>query len=481
VKKLTFQSFSLKALSLLTALAFIPITITSFMAVSEAYTSHTTIWAVLLFAAVTILLLGFFSLKWFGRKLFIAILLLLAVGIRLAWISTIDTRIYSDFEVMYNAAIRAARGDFGFTTESEYFFRWAYQLGFTMYEALILKLSGGSLFTLKFMNVLFSAGTALFVYLIGAKLFNEAAGRISGILYAVLIPNIAMASVLTNQHLAAFLFYLSFYLLIQFFEKSRWIWILVGILLSFGDIIRPLGSVILIAVSLYVLVAYLFGAKKKKLLSAGKLAGILAVFYLTHFLISTAFISTGVTNYPIANNEPLWKFVTGLNQDSRGIFSDEDAKYLAHFKLGKQRDDVEKELVKERIADKGQLMELFRDKFLYMWTERDGQLIWGLRSKVQDHTELLANLTMFERWLYISMAFFVFVATLRLCFERTSNPGTALFLLLIIGYMLVHLLIEIQTRYRYFIYPSFVIFQGYGVFIVWALFKKVLHLKRSPE
>lgn len=473
MKPFTFQFFSLKALSLIVALSFIPIVYTCFTDVSQTYTSAITIGSVLIIALATTILLAVLSMKFISRKIFIIFLFLLAFGIRFAWIYTIDTKNVSDFEIMYNAAVRAAHGDFGFTSEGEYFNRWAYQLGFTMYQAFILHFSGDSLFTLKLLNVLYSTGTTFLVYLIARRLINEACGRIAGTLYALFIPSIAMASVLTNQHLATFLFYLSFYLLIRYFHSNHYIWILIGFFLSLGDIIRPLGSLILLAIGIYVFVVHVLGTNPHKRVSAGKFVGILLVFYLTHMLISNLFIYSGVTKYPIANREPLWKFVTGLNQETTGIFSDEDAHYLAQFKLGAARNEASKELIKERIADKQELLTLFSKKFLYMWTMKDGSLIWGLRSDVHDYTHFYESLTMYERWMYISMTFFIFVSTLKITLERNVEPHHALFLLLIIGYMSIHLLIEIQTRYRYFINPSFVIFQSYGVFTFYSFFKNL--------
>ncbi|MFL6558039.1 MAG: hypothetical protein ACJ8MO_18225, partial [Bacillus sp. (in: firmicutes)] len=188
-------------------------------------------------------------------------------------------------------------------------------------------------------------------------------------------------------------------------------------------------------------------------------------------LANTLLVSTGVTQYPIANREPLWKFVTGLNYETKGIFSDEDADYLSQFKLGDERNKAAKELINERIADKPKLLTLFKEKFIYMWTERDGSLIWGLRSKVHDYSILHETLTMFERLMYISMVFFIFISTLKITFDRKMEPHYFLFLLLITGYFAIHLLIEIQTRYRYFIIPSFTILQSYGVFTIYSFFK----------
>jgi hypothetical protein len=473
------QFISIKFFILILFLCFIPIVFTCFNAVSDAYSKDFTIRFTIIIIISTIFLFAIFTIKHFNNKIFLLFLLILTIGIRLFWINKIHTHNYSDFEIMYNAAVRAAKGDFGFTSEGEYFARWVYQLGYTMYQAFILHFIGGGTFTLKLFNIFYSTGTTLLIYLIARKLFNEPCGRIAGTLYALYIPSIAMSSVLTNQHLATFLFYLSFYLLISYFKSSKFIWIFIGIFFSIGDIIRPLGSLILLAVGIYVLVAHVINnTKQKRIASIGKFAGILLVFYFTHFLISSTLISAGVTQYSISNREPLWKFVTGLNPETTGVFSDDDAQYLAKFPLGDARDNASKALIKERLSDKSEVLTLFKDKFIYMWTKEDGSLIWGLRSKVYDYLDILQTLTKYERLMYLSMSFFILISTIKLLLDRKMEPHTTLFLLLIIGYMCVHLLIEIQTRYRYFIIPSFMIIQSYGIYTLYSFFKKLIPFRK---
>ncbi len=79
------------------------------------------------------------------------------------------------------------------------------------------------------------------VYKITSHIFNEWSGRIAGLIYA-LYMQVLLSSVLTNQHLAVFLFYLGFYLLVTKGLSHKYMWIFIGISLSLGDIMRPLGS-----------------------------------------------------------------------------------------------------------------------------------------------------------------------------------------------------------------------------------------------
>ncbi len=163
----------------------------------------------------------------------------------------IQTPVETDFSMMYHSAIQAAKGDFSFA-QNTYYTSWVYQLGFTMYQAFIIKLFGEGTFLLKFLNIIYCTGTTLLIYKITSYIFNEWSGRIAGLLYAFYIPSIVLSSVLTNQHLAVFLFYLGFYLLITKGLSNKYTWIFIGAILALGDIMRPLGAIILIAITIYV-------------------------------------------------------------------------------------------------------------------------------------------------------------------------------------------------------------------------------------
>ncbi|PFC67187.1 hypothetical protein CN290_31980, partial [Bacillus cereus] len=76
----------------------------------------------------------------------------------------------------------------------------------------------------------------------------------------------------------------------------------IGISLALGDIMRPLGALVLIAVALYVFLQGILGKSKQDILtSIKKLSGIFIIFYLVHYIISSSFISAGITQYPLSN------------------------------------------------------------------------------------------------------------------------------------------------------------------------------------
>lgn len=475
----TITSFLTKCLLLLSFAIFILITWNSFILTRNTFLIRFLIlFTVVATIMLLFLLLGYTINKYISRFTFVILLVVLAFCIRLAWIINVPTAIESDFEMLYNSAVQAANGDFSFT-QNTYYTSWVYQLGFTIYQAFIIKLFGEGTFALKFLNVLYCTGIVLLVYLITTKVFNEWAGRIAGLLYALYIPSITMTSVLTNQHLATFLFYLGFYLLITKGLSSKYMWIVIGIVLSLGDIIRPLGMLILIAVIIYVFLQGILGQSKQTIFnSLKKLSGILIVFYLVHYVISYAFISSGITQYPLSNRDPLWKFVLGLNYETKGTYSDADASHIMSFEIGDAREAEEKRIIQERLTDKEQVLSLFSEKFARMWGDIDAAPQWSLN--IEGTEKLKEAALKYERYMYIAAMLFGILSLSYLIITKQENTHYTLFLLLITGYVSVHLLIEIQTRYRYFIIPSFMIIQSYGIYLCYQLIaKKVKHRAKN--
>ena len=380
------NAFFVKCLLLLCLFIYAAITWYSISIIGSTSGSRFLVIVPPLIIGLLLLLIGYIANKYMSKIVFTISLITLAFSIRLIWILNIPTPIESDFAMMYYSAVQAAKGDFSFA-QNTYYTSWVYQLGFTMYQAFIIKLFGESPTLLKILNVAYCTGTTLLVYMITSKVFNEWSGRIAGVIYSLYIPSIIMSSVLTNQHLATFFFYLGFYILITKGLSHKYMWIFIGIFLSLGDIIRPLGALILIAVTIYTFLQGILGKSKQSVFhSIKKLVGIFIIFYLVHYIISYILISTGVTQYPLSNRDPL--------------------------------------LIK------------------------------------------------YERYIYVTTLLFGILSLLYLIITKQNETPYTLFLLLIIGYVAIHFLIEYQTRYRYFIVPSFTIIQSYGLYICHILITK---------
>ncbi|QSS99694.1 glycosyltransferase family 39 protein [Pontibacillus sp. ALD_SL1] len=458
-----FQRFSVIVILLVGVLFFFFGFLSNLTMIEDVYSLRDLILFMLV--GILILLIGVALLRLpIPNLAFVPLLLVAAFIIRLVWVLNVDTSLLSDFAKLYNASVSASNGDFSFS-ENAYFTRWVYQVGFVMYQSVIISVFGENIMVLKMLNVVFGTATVWLVYLIGRSVFNEVAGRIAGSLYAIYLPSIVMTSVLTNQYLATFLIFAGLYLLVERFEVSKWSWIGIGVLLAFGHIIRPIGPFVLLAVGIYIFVVYLLKGDHK-LKSLGKLAGIIGLFFIIQFSVSQAFMSSGVTDYPLENRDPLWKFVLGLNHETDGTYSGSDVEILAPLDE-EEREQKQRELIEERLSDPGEVLVLMKNKFQIMWgEEHDSSFYWGLTGIEAPNLKTL--LYQIDKVMFTLFFVFGVVASVRLLLSKRSEipMKSLLFVLLVIGYAMIHLIIEVQTRYRFFAMPALIMLQGYGIYLV---------------
>lgn len=395
-------------------------------------------------------------------------ILLLAFILRLIWIVLIPTELEQDFYKMYQASLRFAKGDFGFMEDSFYFVMSPYQLGFVLYEGSLIKLFGESVFFLKLWNVVLSVATVYLTIKLGEKLFDQTTGKLAGWFMSLYLPNIAITSILTNQIIALFIFLLA----ILLFLKGEYWYPIVGILLFLGNLTRPLASVLLITLVLY-FVFFIFPYQKQKLLSILLLLSIPLTMFIcsktTDFFLKKA----EITQTSIATVNPYWKLALGLNLEKEGHWNIEDYQYVNNHDSQQAREVAAKELITERLTNVNQFPLLMWVKFKRMWNDFDTSISWA--------TDFMANFSWQRFGLFmiqrIEYALIILGVLVTLFYLQPKKETWYLLLILIIGYVLIHQLVEIQTRYRYFIYPFFAVLSANG----WVNQKSGLFEKNKVE
>lgn len=406
--------------------------------------------------------IGLWVLRWLaghvtGRYV-VWLILGLAAILRLGWVLVVQTPPTQDYLSLLTAARQVADGHFAAAQQSPYVSFAPYMMGFVLYEGAMLKVFGGSLLALKLLNVVFSVLTVWIAMRLAKRLFGERAAGVAGLLMAVYPPNVVLCSVLTNDILAILLLLAGIWL----FCASQLTWqraLAVGVLLFLGNLLRPLASIILIAVILY----GLFIALPQQ---AHRWSYVLALVLvpLSFALLSAGsdqlMLATHVTSDSVLTTSTNWKLALGLNSASDGKWNAADHRYVAAGKTVAARDQLAGQLVHERLAHPAKVAKLMVKKFAIMWGDIDTSISWGTKH-TQVPTLVIAGLCVLQKVMYMMMAVLIVVAL-----TRTKRlPDVALLLVIIlIGYILVHLGIEIQTRYRYFAMPLMMIMAA-GVWI----------------
>lgn len=423
--------------------------------------------AVVLFIAVII----FCLLRIKNRTRFIITLFALSFILRIIWVLIVDTQPISDFFIMQDAAIKIVEGNKVALNNDLYFSSWVYQFGFTTYLAALYKIFNGSLLAIKMVNVLIVSIIPVVIYKLVDKLISEKPARIAALGYSLYFPSIAYTSVLTNQHLATLLCYMSLYLVVVKFNKL-WAFIVIGILLGIGQIIRPEGYIILLAIFLFVVFKE-SKLDKKYFINLGKTIVIVAIVSVTTQFFSTYLINQGITKYEFGNRNPLWKFVEGLNYESNGSYSEEDNTLLYSIPAGEEKNNIEKKIIIERLSEPKKVATLFAKKIIIFWGANDNSFNFIYTDeKVYENYNAVSVIIEKLQYCTIIVLFAIGVFSL---YKKHSFGNGHLFLIVFLGYVFIYMIIEIQIRYRYTIIPLLIIVAAYGLEMIMG--KHVRHNK----
>jgi hypothetical protein len=459
MKENNFGQFASKVLCLGAAIMFLLITLYSFLDIKVNVPVKLLLAGGIVFSTLLIALFSYLVNRFLSTRSFFILLLAVGFGMRIIWIMVEKTEPMSDFAVMYRSALKAVNGDFTFLS-SPYYSSWVYQLGFTYYEALLIKLFGNHLFILKLFNVFFSMGASVLVYMIARKGLNEFSARVAALLYTFYIPNVLYCSVLTNQYISTFMFYLGIYFLVGKGLSNKYSWLWIGLAIGMGNIMRPLGSFFLLGIGVFVFIYRILPFRKNESIYFTKrLVGVLLVYFVFQQLVSFSFIQTGLSVKPLSNQEPYWKFTLGLNAHSNGAWNAADQRYVSQFKVGQARNQAEKSLIKERLNHKKRIIHLFGNKFIAFWGKPDAGVYWSMRGLKQPVLQL--SIVIYERLMYMVSCLLV-IGTI-LLFKKENQLAPLLYIL-VAGYAAIHMVIEIQTRYRFDILPVLFLLAGYGAY-----------------
>lgn len=384
------------------------------------------------------------KIKHFG-----ILLLIISFLIRLAVIIIVNFEQVFDFKTLLDASHMFANGDYSFNTWY-HFSTWGYQTAFVIYQGVLLKLFHSE-FILKLLNIVYSSLIVYIVYRLGLKISkNEKSARIVSLLYMIFPFYLFLNSVLLNSHLATLLSYIGIFFIIKEDAKYK-DYLIGGLLIAFGNIIRPEGIIIVLTLLIYKLITLKKENIKKIVIS-------LLIFLSTYLIIcnGSSFLvkATNINPSGLQNKDPLWKFLLGFNYESCGYYVDEDAK----FQVSKEVEINEiKRRALEDIPRTGKLMVCKVDRFWLssgledeMGSFNDKKFnILGITIKFSKIKDLA--IVMNKGINIIILALFL----LGIIVNRKKIKEEILFLLIMILITFgIYLFIEIQPRYLYFIHVA---------------------------
>lgn len=417
-----------------------------------AYKHQTMIYIAILLPVILLLFILSYKMQ-ISPLAFSIIIFISAFVLKGIFILLVKSQPISDFQTYYVCAKRLFEGNKN-VGHSSYFATWGYQMGPVLYYAGIMKLFGTGLLGLKLVNCFFMAGTNVFIYLIARKISNDYTARFVALLYVLYPAPFFLSTVLTNQHFTAFMFLAGIYILISdnfnIFVRG----ILSGLLMAVGNAVRPIGIVVIGAVLIWGLIELI---RSKRLKVVAPIILLTAIYFFTSWGISKVVQQTDICPTGLKNNFPMWKFVIGLNYNSQGRFSFVDQDNIFYISDTAKRDALAEKTIKERLSiEPKKLANLFDTKIKIMWGDFD-TMKWA--SSIQgkngpETSKSVAEIEPFalktEKAFYIWMIFLLAAGMIIILFNKKLQSSVLLLSTILICYFGVHILIEIQVRYRYF-------------------------------
>jgi len=425
--------------------------------------------------------LGFCSPWFWGALVFV-----LALGLRYFAYTFIVYTPTSDFLNYYNMGVAFTRGDYAAIANRAAEYHIAGFSGLGVLNGLIMRISGTSIRAFQLAQCVIASLSCVAAFLL-ARRFDEESAPAAGLLFAFYPANIVFSQVTSNQHLAVLFALLALWLAHIALSQTKPVRTLVfaissGILLLLSYYAHPSTATTLLALGVVWLVLLLAALRKRKELLRLLLAG--AAFCIGFFALragTEAGLRAAGLNYPTTvNSSYLAKVVIGLNPETTGGYSESDWGMIWAQPESEQNAFCLKE-IQNRLRQPD-LFGLFDTKLMRMWMVPDGSFGWATEnacpvSPAPPSAELLAR----DNWLagaklldffYVALLFvFAWIGGL---FRRRGSAGDLL-LWVLMGWMGVHLLIEIQSRYRYFGMPLLMILAAYGVLCLLGGAGKVLH------
>lgn len=373
--------------------------------------------------------------EWISKHKIIIFLFLFAFVIRIGVILWIDTPVISDFKTMLDASKELVNGTDAYKS-MPYFICWGYQMGHVIYQAILLNIINSITF-LKIVNAIVTSSTVIMIYLIGKELSTTKAAIIISIIYSIFLFPLLLNTVLTNQLLPMLLILIAIYLWMKKKKENKLMPVIIGILLGISNMLRSETIVIIIAFVSYTIFLMIKKENRKALIIN------LCLIIISYFTLTTAtsFVlkATDISPSGLENKNSSWKFLEGLNIETRGQYSEDDA-----VKYSYDKKKTTKEL-KKRIQEEWQQYPLlFAKKTKILWLNSD--LSWSL-----GHIENQEDLKLYEGINQIFIYFFVIMSLLSAItlFKKTYKKEQILILLILFVYFGVYLFIEVMPRYAY--------------------------------
>ena len=421
---------------------------------------------------------------------------------RFIWLRLVETTPLWDFARYLNYARSIVGGDPGAIADIRGVF--PHLTGYPLILSWVMRLFGTEVAVARWFNFFCTMVTLLLLYELGKKAFSPRVGRGAAILFALWPGQVYYLPVLGGEHLFTMLMLavlLLFVLSVNFvlpghqegkvspFLKPGGFALAAGMVLALAHIVRPVASLLFPAFFLYLLIKPLHrshiskqgkkqGQKKDQPESkalwkhafrhrAPLFALILAGFLLTLNLLNAVYEPQVLV--PLGKTGAGFNLYVGTNKESRGMWSAGDWAIIEEF--GYDFDRIHEEAWQrgmERIKeDYRDFLLLAERKFSIQWSVSDYGFYWGMLELDRVTAvslwaeEYRQELQVLSQVHYLSLMWLMLLGIWHTRKQRRATFN-AFIAILFFGFIAMHTLIEVQSRYHHSLVPLFILSAAFG-------------------
>ena len=433
----------------------------------------------ILFTGIFVFLAIVISTKITTERTSIITILGLSFALLFIWNFFIKAVPISDYKVLWEGANQIVDGTFSTRAmrKDDYFCFYNHQIAYAFYLSILIRLFHGSLAAIRIVEMVVMTITNVVLYKT-LRLFTNRRTSFCGAVLFMGWPYLFMGSgILNSQHEAMLFEGMAVYVFLKHINEGKIMlrkWIICAMFLSIAVIMRPTAFVIVIALVLLPILKF-FLNKNKQYLFCG---GIILISYLIiSNTINEIFILLGLAPYGIKSSNLWFKLSLGLTGNGITQQKTTDAQHTnLYYDL--QYYGFDYDLYKQaaaayikRIIKSGAIsFEAVLNRIVHFAGAVDNQYWFVGSNFYKSHPVIRNTLNVMGICIYFMSVFFAGIRCL--IWNIMDRDEISLPVLIFLGYFIVYIVFETQTRYRYEQYYMLFLLAVPAMASVWRIFKR---------
>lgn len=437
---------------------------------------------------------------------FLAFLILMAsFALRVWFVRNYPMQPQSDYKTFYEIAILLNKGTLledgvGYC---DYIAVFPHVLGYSYVLAVVMKIFGSSVWVGQCFNIILAVVTCFFVWRIAVLLAGRVSGMLGLILTAFWPSQIIYNDFLASEYLFSCLLCISIWLFLVLVIKydanhphqgtGVFLHVVLGILIALDSAIRPMALLLLISILICLVPSHMpLSIKPRNDLTLSERVmekGWLRGFILLCTFIATSSFTTKCVSYTIDQEVPGgsvsfgYNLLIGLNQDSYGGWNEADSEYLYSVieETGSpiQAQIACRDLALQRLkATPKSLLNLAIHKYDVLWSNDDYASTFAINfleeqgNLTKAREDFLYGIKDYDNLWYMVCVAFSMSAALGLL--KKDGNWSYVMIILFLGTIAMHLLVENQNRYHFHALYLLVILTSVGIKHIYESVKEMI-------